>query len=162
MARNEKPNLVPDVAAERRYEVQLRILQDRLQFSHDGEVNFVRGLFVANGGAIVALLTFLGRADVLEPRAAFWSFVWLGTGIVFAMLTSLFSMLANNCHFTSNYRRLELERGGFDESTFAWLTTDEALNVKRGNAAHRAMVLVGMLSVASFVTGIFVALDAIT
>ncbi|HVR90463.1 MAG TPA: hypothetical protein VHG29_05160 [Novosphingobium sp.] len=133
---------------------------ERLKFSTEYAQAGLKGLFIANGAAIIALLTFLGNAHPsYEPRALWWSFVWFASGISCALAAYIAAYLSQailmNASFSES-RKAEsaaYETGvGYDPSRFE----------RNGERAASAGLWLAGLSLICFVVGAFVALDAIT
>tara|TARA_R110001606_G_scaffold264379_1_gene413046 strand:+ start:621 stop:944 length:324 start_codon:yes stop_codon:yes gene_type:complete len=66
----------------------------------------LRSLFIVNGGALIALLTFIGNID-LESRSLLslqWSFLGFGAGLFFALVATFFSYFSQGLSsLTSTY-----------------------------------------------------------
>ncbi len=71
-------------------EARLQSASDRLKFQQETALAAIRGLTFANGGAILALLTFVGnqqgKVDLIQMRGAFEAFAF---GLGFALASYL-------------------------------------------------------------------------
>jgi hypothetical protein len=70
----------------RDYEGYKQEASQRLQFQHDFAQSALKSGVLVNGGAIVALFTFLGHNDQTVTGHLWWSFVCLVAGLAFALL----------------------------------------------------------------------------
>ena len=135
--------------------------QDRLKYSVEYAQQGIRALFLANGGGIISLLTFAGNTGaIVEPRALFWSFLWFGAGIATALATYIAGYVS----------QAEIMQDEFDYSRYAVLAmlnkapdlyerTDHA---RRGEIAVSIGMACAVSSLALFIAGAFVGLDAVT
>ncbi|XUU61000.1 hypothetical protein ACRAQ6_01655 [Erythrobacter sp. HA6-11] len=127
---------------------------DDFKIRHQAAVEYaqsaVKSLILVNGGALIALLTFIGNSDVeAGPRGMFWSFVWLGLGLASALFALFPSYVSQ-----SNYMYAARDRlADTDVDT-------EAKDIRGDNAAVFAFLSL-FSSLVLFLLGAFVALFAI-
>ena len=121
--------------------------------------NALKSLFLANGAAIISLLTFIGNKSPDVNRVAiFWSFVWFASGLVMALMAqlSLYRSMANLAG-----RAYELAKSLSD------VVPDDS--IKRALSHNRrsqvwltSVWIAATGAIAFFIAGVFVALNAIT
>ena len=142
------------------YVEQLGDAQKRLDFSVGYAQAGIKALFLVNGTAILALLTFLGNGgDLHEPRAIFWAFVWFTCGVT-AVLIAYFGAYFSQAY----YMQVSIAA--------AWNAQAVAHDIDRrfdgtsdrvkGDLANKIAILGAIGGLAFFIVGAFVALDAIT
>ena len=111
----------------------------------------LKTLLLVNGGAIIALLTFLGNNDVeVEPRGIFFAFVWFSIGLALTMLAHGLAYIVQVGHLQAAAARManaEDLTADADRSA-GWFTSAAALCCMGG--------------LFLFIVGAFVALVAIT
>ena len=127
---------------------------DDFKLRHEAAVSYAQSalktLVVVNGGAIIALLTFIGnQGGQFDPRGIFWSFVWFGFGLSLAIMAYFPAYL-------SQIKYLESARSRMSGN-------EEIVSTADGLADHFAVaVFVALLfSVFMFLLGSFVGLVAI-
>lgn len=60
----------------------------RVKYQHEFSIAALKSLMLANGGAIIALLTFIGNGKShLEPGALRWAMLFYGAGLVLGLFT---------------------------------------------------------------------------
>ena len=133
---------------------------DRLRFSVEYAQAGIKALFLANGGGILALLTFAGNSGaVVEPRALFWSFVWFGIGCFSALSIYIAGYVSQGLVMQAEFiesRRaisdsLELEQS-FDATPFE----------TKSEVAERVGLSCAFISLGMFLLGALVGLDSVT
>lgn len=78
-------------------------LGHQVQFAHAA----IRGATLVNGGAIIALFTFIGNSKALFDRTGiWWAFGAFGSGLFLALLTSLFAFLSVGNYLGSTQQQL--------------------------------------------------------
>jgi hypothetical protein len=81
------------------YRADIAEVAERLRYQVDFAQAALKNLHLANGGAILALLTFLGNTDFdFNFKAIWWAFVWFGVGL-FSSLSSYFGAYFSQDHF---------------------------------------------------------------
>ncbi|MEM9310153.1 MAG: hypothetical protein AAGA34_01790 [Pseudomonadota bacterium] len=132
----------------------------RLQYSADYAQAGLKSLFLANGGAIVALLTLVGNTDAdFNSRGLFWSFVWFGSGLVACLLAYFSAANAQNELMNSAYNQAlnaEYRAAGAIEDA------DPATHERNADLSLGTAGVLAIGSVLLFIIGAFVALFAIT
>lgn len=148
------------LAAKAHYEEQLGDAQKRLDISVSYAQAGLKSLFLVNGAAILALLTFLGNGGTLiEKGAIFWAFVWFTLGLAGSLIA----------YFGGYFCQSYLMQGSIIE---AWNSQsfvhdmnrreDPSKSMKVANRFNVIAVLSAVSSLVLFIAGSFVALDAIT
>lgn len=141
------------------YEASIKEASDRLRFQHEIGLAAVRSVLLANGGAVVALLTFIGNKeanfDAADLSRAF-TFFSLGIG---ASLLSMWSSYVGQ-EWLSNMR-----------TSIAWNYQQDMRGKPRSNefekertAGWRLMLVSSafvLTGVGSFIAGAFTALRGI-
>ena len=157
-------SVVDPIALQHLHEVEFEIsakdAEKRLEFADSYAHAGLKSLFLVNGAAIVALLTFAGNADLeFDKRGIFWSFAWFSIGICFN-ITSYFGAYFNQNFYmiTSTKRSLNAKYAALGIPH----TIDESKDMRTGNIWIGVAILSAVLSFVLFVTGAFVALVAIT
>lgn len=142
------------------YESESAEAQARIQYQVDYSKTLLGGLMVANGGSIIALLTFIGNSgDKIEPARMSWAFAFFAAGLVCVFLAYIGAFLCqffyyNGAQFAAwNAQRAAL--GG--EEVY-----DVARQMKIGAIAIFAAMAFAVLGLAAFICGSVAALDALT
>lgn len=161
MSEDNEPTLAEVKAIARAtYAEQLNDAQKRLDFAVGYAQAGLKALFLVNGAAVIALLTFLGNGGGLtEERAIFWAFLWFTCGIA-SVLVAYFGAFFSQSHYMQH------------SISQAWNAQAEAHNLVRRSdttksrkfgMAWEATAQIGALGgLVFFVVGAFVALDGIT
>lgn len=132
---------------------------DRLRYSVEYAQAGLKGLFLANGAAIVALLTFVGNTHrQVEAIALWWSFIWFALGLATVLAAYI-------CAYVS---QSEIMQAVFKQSRAAESAAfktgqrfDPVSHEIAGERAVKAGLLLSIAALVFFVLGAFVALDAI-
>ncbi len=133
---------------------------DRLRYSVEYAQAGIKSLFLANGGGILALLTFAGNAPkIAEPIALFWSFIWFGLGSAFALVIYIAGYLSQAHVMQSDYMR---SRQATADALGVAREYDPTETDRRSVAAEKIGMVCAVLSLCLFVLGALVGLDAIT
>lgn len=133
---------------------------DRLRISVEYAQAGIKSLFLANGGGILALLTFAGNSGaIVEERALFFSFVWFGAGCFAALACYIAGYLSQ-----SNIMQAEFlySRQALSDSLNFDAEFDAGPYESRGQFIVQAGLVCSILSLGLFVAGALVGLDAIT
>ena len=142
------------------YEAQSAEALARLQYQVDYSKALLGALTVGNGGAIIALLTFIGNTgSKVDPASMQGAFGVYGLGLTFVLVayaSGFFTQLYfyDVCQMQAWNAQAEA-LGGKGENEF-----DGAM--KKGNRALVAGVIVSLASLGCFVGASLLALDAIT
>ena len=133
---------------------------ERLRFSTEYAQSGLKGLFLANGAAIVGLLTFVGNAKVVvEPVALWWSFVWFSLGLTCVLGAYLAAYWSQELLMNASF-------GEFCKAESAAYETGQVYNFtryeKNGQRAVKVGLSLAIVALVFFVAGAFVALNAIT
>ncbi|MEL7188016.1 MAG: hypothetical protein AAGK17_00570 [Pseudomonadota bacterium] len=132
---------------------------DKSKYAQELIVSGFKSLFLANGGAILALLTVLGNSEAsVEVGPLSWSFGCLSVGLTAAMIGQ----------WCAAYQASNGSISLWLESLKALPSSDLNELQSLGNPYDQRSKFFGLgaktgvvLSLASFITGIFVALDAV-
>ena len=141
------------------YRSYLKESEDRLRFQIEFAQAALGNLLLVNGGAILALLTALGNSRLEhDDRGVFWSFVWFGCGLSTALL-AYFCAFYSQLHF---YNSASYKTWNTQAQLHALEAQyDHVGDFSRGNLALFLGAMLAFLSLAMFVTGSFVALEAL-
>lgn len=75
----------------------------RLPLATQIALSALRGLMIINGGAIVALFTFIGNAPGSYDRAAiWWAFTWFASGLFLTMAANILGYFTQSWYFQSS------------------------------------------------------------
>lgn len=96
------------------YEELRRDAQDRLPLATQIALAALSGLMLANGGAIVALLTFIGNSTMregFEPALLQWAFAAFALGVGLAVLAHILGyLIQTNYYQYSNHAAANAKR----------------------------------------------------
>lgn len=140
---------------------------DRLKFQVEYSQGIMRALTLVNGGAIVALFTFIGSlgadgAVTYQPVWIWWAFAAFAAGLTLSILSGFgaffsqywFAMATTNEMWMKQVEML----GGIPDPEFL---AGRDREFARGNWAIGFGVLAACLSLAAFVTGSWLALKGV-
>lgn len=122
---------------------------------HEAAVGYaqasLKSLILVNGGAILALLTFLGNTNAeFGPRGMFYAFVWFSVGLTLSMLAHGLAYFVQESYLNAAAARMN---GKVEETNGA---------NRSGSVFIFAAALCCLGGLVLFITGAFVALFAIT
>ena len=134
---------------------------ERLKYANEYAQGALKGLFIANGASIVSLLTFLGNENGshIDRSDIWWAFFWFTLGLA-AVLSSYIIGYVTHAHYMQaalQYSR-QADRAAHEAAEDP-KTQDYG---PKGNRAENFGICFTVLSMVFFITGAFVALDAIT
>ena len=134
---------------------------DRLKLANEYAHGALKGLFVANGGAIIALLTFVGNT---KTRISATSDLRCGFQLFSLGLAAV--LMAYVAGYVSHafYMQAEFNLSAQEDSK-AYQTGEQFTHQaqeRRGSCAEYTGIGLAVLSLIMFVCGAFAALDAIT
>lgn len=123
----------------------------RLQYQHEYALAGLKTLVLINGGAIIALLTYIGNTNRRTSEAVMSAFGGYAAGIILAVLAYLFAYTSQQ-HFMNSstahgYRALGHE---------ADMDTDK--EEKDGGIRSAAAMVLAVLSLIGFIAGSLAAL----
>lgn len=132
---------------------------ERLKYQVDYSQAALRNLQLVNGGAIVALLTFIGNTDqVINDSAIWWSFLWFSAGLFLSLAAYFGAYLSQssfmNVAFKQAWQAQHRAQGSKAEFDFA----DD---LKRGNWALYSAISMAVGSLLCFFVGAFVGLSGL-
>ncbi len=135
--------------------------KNRLQYSMDMAQATLKSLFLVNGASLVSLLTFIGNGGtVIEPRAIFWSFIWFSCGLS-SVLTSFIT-----AYFSQVYYMQSSMADAWKSKAKIYDASSDGIDGQRpykiGERWEYTAIAFVVLSLAFFILGSFVALDALT
>lgn len=133
---------------------------ERLRYSTEYAQAGLKGLFLSNGAAIIALLTFIGNTNsMFEPRALWWAFVWFSLGLTSVLGSYISAYLSQAILMNASYG----ESKAADAAAFETGHEFEFESFERNGELSASITLcLATISLGFFVAGAFVALDAIT
>lgn len=118
----------------------------------------LRSLMLINGGAIVALLTFIGNAKTeLNPAAIRLSFMFFGLGIILGMIAHVIGYFSQNIAFGYAQSMMATIIGQIDGQNVAHPTPIE----RTVNTLIIVAIIAATLSLAFFALGAWQALNGI-
>lgn len=147
-------------AARQEYEAQTAETHARIQYQIDYSKTLLNGLMLGNGGAILALLTFIGNTgSKVAPSAMQCAFGFYATGLAFVFIAYIGAFFSQYFFYNG-------------AQAMAWNAQAEALgseprydiltDQKRGTISMGVGVVFCFLSLISFICGSVSALDALT
>jgi len=142
------------------YRANMEDAGERLRYQVQFSQAALKNLHLVNGGAVLALLTFLGHTDLnVNYRAIWWAFVWFGLGLA-TSLASYFGAYFSQAHFM-NVSIME-----------AWNAQQRARGLppphdyrphfRVGNLYMYLGIAAAVVSLALFVIGAFVGLSGLS
>lgn len=142
------------------YEAQTTEALARVQFQIDYSKTLFNGLTLANGGAILAILTFIGNtAGKVDPAKMMSAFSFYIAGLVLVFLAYIGAFFSQ--FFFYNAAQF-MAWNAQAEATGAKSTHDVAKEGGRGNAAMIGAVVACLGSLVAFICGSVSALGALT
>ena len=141
------------------YAANIADAADRLRFQTEFSQSALKNLHLVNGGAIIALLTFIGNSSAtFGERSMWWAFFWFASGLgssLIAYFGAYFSQVA--------FMEVSLK--------LAWNAQRRSVGVEEvydfkpdfalGNRALYFGISAAVASLMSFVVGSFVALGGL-
>lgn len=142
------------------YEAQSAEALARIQYQVDYSKTLLNGLMIGNGGAILAILTFIGNTgSKVEPSRMMWAFSLYAAGLACVFIAYAGAFFSQFFYYSASQNQ-------------AWLAQAEALGAKRdvtidkdvsrGNKAMICGVSAAILSLTAFIAGSVSALRALT
>lgn len=149
-------------AAKHDYETHRAESVDGIRYQVDFAQSLLQKLLLVNGGAIIALLTFIGNAKKsIDFNCLWYGFAGFSFGIVCALIAyfgAFFSQLQFMSVTVDQMSNAQHRMYGREEP----VTNHELERVSRnGNLALWLGVVLASLSLAGFIAGAFYALDGI-
>lgn len=142
------------------YEAQTTEALARVQFQIDYSKTLFNGLTLANGGAILAILTFIGNtAGKVDPAKMMCAFSFYIAGLVLVFLAYIGAFFSQ--FFFYNAAQF-MAWNAQAQSVGADPVHDVAREGGRGNAAMIGAVIACLASLIAFVCGSVAALKALT
>ena len=158
--RGEMDQNVCNLVSEAYFIAMMKDAELRLEYADKYAHAGIRSLFLVNGAAIISLLTFIGNTGtVFDKRGLFWAFFWLAVGLSFALLANF------GAYFSQNYYMLHSQKTAWNAKYDSYGLTpqqDSSKEIRIGHSWIGVAIFSSVMSFAMFVTGIFVALIAIT
>lgn len=154
----------PDAAEERaiallEYENLQTDAGRRLEHLNGAAQSVLRGLTVANGGAIVALFTFIGNARPSVDAASLkTAFAFYGGGLILTLLASFASFFTHSAFMMSD---IEEMRNARDRAHGRQGDRDYMTHYARGNLCEVIGVVSAVLALAAFLIGSWFALSGV-
>ncbi|RJY09246.1 hypothetical protein [Aurantiacibacter aquimixticola] len=133
--------------------------KDRLRFQVEYSQSAMRNLQLVNGGAVLALLTFIGNTGLdFNFFGLWWAFFWFASGLV-CSLAAYFGAFFSQ-HFFMKLTMYEAWNAQY-RSRGAEEPYQTSAELDWGNRALYSAVILSTLSLVSFLVGAFVALFAL-
>lgn len=149
-------------AAKYDYEAHRLESDDRIKYQIDFAQSLLQNLLLVNGGAIIALLTFIGNAKkTIDFNCLWYGFAGFSFGVVCALI-AYFGAFFSQLHFMSvtvyQMSSAQSRMYGLEEPV-----TDQELDKagRNGNWALWLGVVLASLSLVGFIAGAFYALNGI-
>lgn len=148
----------------RTYDAQTAEAAERLKFAIGIVDNGTRSLMLINGGALIALFTFIGNARkvqvglTLSPQLLWFAFVAFSVGLVLTMLAMLGAFLSQNAFYAAAQA---IAWNAQDEMAGRPARQDTERDVRAGQHAQYAAVGAAVLSIVAFVGGCAFALAGV-
>lgn len=141
------------------FDESMKEASSRLQFQMDLAQSLLRALILGNGGAVLALLTFIGNTDAaVDKSAIWWAFVLYGIGLV-----GVFSAYIAGFFSQQYFHASTLYEAWNSQATFAGEvgSYDYMTPFRHGNIALGTAIAAALLSLVGFIAGSLFALAAI-
>lgn len=141
------------------YKLNAQEGMERLKYQVEYSQAALRNLQLVNGGAMIALLTFIGNVDgAIHTNSVFWSFVWFSIGLTTSLTSYLGAYFSQssfmNVAFSQAWEAQHRAKGSATTYPF-----DK--HMKRGNIALAIAIGLAIASMACFVIGAFVAIEGL-
>jgi hypothetical protein len=148
---------------QRDYERYKEDAAQRLQFQHDFAQTSLQSSVLVNGGAIVALFTFLGHDKaVISADALAWSFGWFVAALACGLLAHLGAFLSQAFYMqVAEYDAVAARNAMGKLTNIAGHDEGEARARRRGHIAFGVALGASALSLVGFVLGAWCALDGV-
>lgn len=132
---------------------------DRLRYSNEYAQAGLKGLFLANGAAIIALLTFVGNSKrAIDPSGLWWSFAWFSVGLAMVLFAYICAYLSQDLIMKAVFK---LSRAAESAAHGTKQHFDHRQHENAGECAVKLALGSAVGGLLSFICGAFVALDAI-
>lgn len=160
-ARNGSPsmNTVAD-SAKLSFDEYMKEASSRLQYQMDLAQSLLRALTLGNGGAIIALLTFIGNTDAaIEQHTIWWAFLSYGAALVCVFSAYIAGFFSQQYFYVST-----LYEAWNEQATLAGQvgSYDHLTPFRQGNIALGIAIALALISLIGFIAGSLFALSAIT
>lgn len=140
------------------YEAMTADAMKRIEYQVAFAENALKGLMLVNGGAIVALFTFIGNTGSLAPdtNKLWWAFGSFAGGLVFTLI-AYFGACLSQGYF---YQTSQAEAWNFQSRMVEgrWGTNDHIGPFNRGLRAEAAGTVSAALALLAFLAGAIFAL----
>ena len=134
--------------------------RERIRFQVEFSHAALRNLQLVNGGALIALLTFLGNSDAsFDFRGLWWAFFWFGSGLVSSLAAYFGAFFSQHFYMIQTFGEAwnaQHKARGLDEPN-----GDTLYHFRLGNIALATGIVLATCSLVFFVAGAFVALFAL-
>ena len=142
------------------FDEYMKEASSRLQYQMDLAQSLLRALTLGNGGAILALLTFIGNTDAaVDQSNIWWAFLFYGVGLVSVFSGYIAGFFSQQCFYVST-----LCQAWNAQATYTGQVGehDYLTPYKRGNIALGLAIVSAVLGLIGFIAGSLFALAAIT
>jgi hypothetical protein len=132
---------------------------ERLKYQVEYSQSALRNLQLVNGGAIIALLTFIGNVEEgIDRISILWSFIWFSIGLVSSLASYLGAYISQarfmDVAFLQAWQAQHRAQGSLR-------TFPHDKEMKCGNLALAIGIVLAVLSVLCFMIGAFVAIEGL-
>jgi hypothetical protein len=141
------------------FRVNIDEAADRLRFQVEFAQSTLKNLYLINGGALVALLTFIGNTGIdFDQLAMWWSFLWFALGLAASMFAHLGAYFSQAYYMEQTFKQAwnaQLRAKGAQENF------DFTREYRLGNFWLYFGVVAACTSLFMFIVGTFVGLDGL-
>jgi hypothetical protein len=134
-------------------------ISERLKFQVEFAQGVLRGLTLANGGALIALFTFIGNTGTRHNGASlWWAFGSFGAGLVLTLLSSMEAFFSQRFYMKSTIAQLWNEQENMLGGNGAH---DFGTEYRRGEWAEIFGITCAFLALLAFIVGAGLALAGV-
>jgi len=150
---------VPTDYAKMSFDEFMKEAASRLQYQMDLAQSLLRGLTIGNGGAILALLTFIGNTDAgVDQSTIWWAFAFYGIGLVGVFIGYMGGFFSQQYYYLATVH----EAWNAQALSFGKISNFDVLTPHRiGNKALGVAIAFAVISLVSFMIASCFALAAI-
>lgn len=136
---------------EQDYQFNIDDAKIRLQAQIDFSQTAFKGLTLTNGGAIIALFTFIGNSSAkFDAQRIWWAFTMFVAGLVLNLLATVFAYSSQGFFMnTSLYDAYKAQDGAQGRAPHQYSSDD----LRNGRIAHGLAMIGVLFSIICFATG---------
>ncbi|MEW4469018.1 hypothetical protein AB1K62_14420 [Parasphingorhabdus sp. JC815] len=141
------------------YESMNNEARDRIQYQVDYSKTLLHSLMLGNGGAIIAILTFVGNTgSKVDPARMMWAFGLYAAGLACVFIAHTGAFFSQYFYYkASQYEAWNAQAGAFGAGS----SYDTAAEVRRGSMGLALGVTFALVSLICFIAGSVSALRAL-